>query len=301
MVSVAEEGVVIEGHFRIERHPGAVAGEDERVDFGEGGIFGHIRLVEVLGDRGEAVHLVGRDTQLKRQLPGLVGMKPEARIGIEFDDLLRRVARHFLNVDTALGARHDQDLAIIAIENHAEVVLGGDRRAFGDEHLVHGMAADVHPENGPRRAFGLFRRLGEFDAARLAATAGVHLGLDGDNGSELSRDIRSLLRGRCHLAGVHRHAVAVENLRRLILMNIHRPPGLPDAETRVISADSPREPGAPTRSPRASNDHRSSIAEARRRGRGSYAKRGRRSRPPCGGTLADRATMLNGSGRSVCR
>ena len=57
---VAEEGVVVEAHLGVERQPLARAGEDQRVDLGQGGVFGDVGVVELAGDAGEAVHLVGR-------------------------------------------------------------------------------------------------------------------------------------------------------------------------------------------------------------------------------------------------
>ena len=63
----------------------------------------------------------------------------------------------FLDVDAALGAGHEHDLAVGAVEDDAEVELAGDVDAGHDQDLVDGVAANVHAEDGslpraPRRA-----------------------------------------------------------------------------------------------------------------------------------------------------
>ena len=52
-------------HLGVERQPVAVAGEDQRVDLGERGVFGDIGFVQRLRDRREAVDLIGGNAELE--------------------------------------------------------------------------------------------------------------------------------------------------------------------------------------------------------------------------------------------
>src|SRR6478609_9483735 len=96
-------------------------------------------------------------------------MKAEIGIGVDADDLLRAVYGDFLDIDTALSACHDQNLAVGPIENDPEIELTRDIDAGRNQNLIYLMAANVHPENGISCQFRIRRRFRELDAAGFAA------------------------------------------------------------------------------------------------------------------------------------
>ena len=100
------------------------------------------------------------------------------------DEFLWTLAGDFLDVDAALGAGHNQDLAPGAIEDDAEVEFLGDIDAGDDQDFVDGVSANVHAEDRAGGGVGIVRRARELDAASLAAPTGVDLGLDGDGAAE---------------------------------------------------------------------------------------------------------------------
>ena len=83
------------------------------------------------------------------------------------------------------------------------------------------MAADVHAEDRVGVRLGLLRRLGELDAAGLAAAADEHLRLDDDLAAELLGGGAGLLGGRRHAPVRHGNAGAREELLPLVFVEIH--------------------------------------------------------------------------------
>src|SRR5215203_914123 len=181
---VAEQRVVIEGDLRVERQPFAFAGENQRIDLGERSVFGDIGLEQRLRDRRETIDLLGGNTELEAKLAGLVRMKAEIGIGIDADDLFGAVGSDLFDIDATLGACHDQNLTVGAIENDPEIELARDIDAGGDQDLVNLMTANVHAKNGISSRFRIRRSFRELDAAGFAASTGVNLGLNRDELTE---------------------------------------------------------------------------------------------------------------------
>ena len=78
------------------------------------------------------------------------------------------------------------------------------------------------PRISSARAAGLLRAPGDLDAAGLAAAAGLHLGLDDDDGSaELGRGALRLLGGGRGDAAEHGDPVRLEHVPGLVLVQIH--------------------------------------------------------------------------------
>ena len=88
------------------------------------------------------------------------------------------VLRDFLDLDAALDRAHRQEGAVGPVEQERQVVLLRDVDVLGDQDRVHGVALDVHAEDLLGLGLGLVRVVGELHAARLAAAADLHLGLD---------------------------------------------------------------------------------------------------------------------------
>ena len=112
----------------------------------------------------------------------------------------------------------------------AQIQLAGDLQAFLDEHasddapLGAGLVRDQgHAENLLGERFGLVGRLGELDAAALAAPAGVNLRLDDDDArSQAVGDVSRLGDVEGDFPAGHGHAVAGEDGFGLIFVNFHR-------------------------------------------------------------------------------
>ncbi len=90
------------------------------------------------------------------------------------------------------------------------------------QHFGHGQPLDLEAEDPVRRTTRFLRRIGQLDAAGLAAAAGVDLGLDHDATAQTRRDILRLLRGRRHRPRRDRDAMLAEYLLGLILVDVHR-------------------------------------------------------------------------------
>ena len=221
IAGVAEEGVVVEAHLAVDRQPLASAGQDQRIDLGQCGVFGDVGVVELAGDAGKAVHLVGRQPQPERQLARLEWMKAKDGICVHAHEFLRPLARDLLDVHAALGAGHDEDRALRAIEHDPKIELLGDVYPGHHQDLVDGVSANIHAEDRARGRMRVFRRAGQLDSAGLAASAGVHLCLDRDQSTERRRGGGGFFRSCRHGPGVYRDPVASQNLGRLIFVDIH--------------------------------------------------------------------------------
>jgi hypothetical protein len=145
-------------------------------------------------------------------------------------DLLRRLGGDFLDVHAARGAGHHHRLAGGAVEQHAQVELALHLEALFDQDASHNppfgaglMGDERHAEHLDREVFGLVRRLGQLDAAALAAAAGVDLRLDDDDrGAETPGNVAGLGGRKGHFAAGHGDAVLRQNRFRLILVDFHR-------------------------------------------------------------------------------
>src|ERR1043165_6843703 len=144
-----------------------------------------------------------------------------ARIDGEPVNLLGSLRRDFLDVDAAGGTDHQDRPLRRAVDDDADVALGGDLGGPGGQDFWAREALDRHSDDGLGVRFGLRRGLRELDAARLAAPAGVHLRLHDDLASEAFGDCTGLGRRWRGCAGRHGDAVPSQNVPRLILVQIH--------------------------------------------------------------------------------
>jgi hypothetical protein len=136
-----------------------------------------------------------------------------------------------LDVDAALGAGHDDVAAARPVEDDAEVELLGDLDAAGDEHLADGVALDVHAEDrlaAARACSGISAILMPPALPRppvwtWALTATVR---------PKERAISPRRRRSSPSCRVRRHAVAGEDLGRLVLVDVHRPSPAPGPAPR---------------------------------------------------------------------
>ncbi len=119
-----------------------------------------------------------------------------------------------------------------AVEHDAEIQLARDGQRLFDQQALHllalgpGLVRDqLHPEDFARQLAGFFSRLGQLDAAALAAASGVNLRLDDNAGCALVQQglgrSFGFLAAFDHVPARHRHSVLREDGFRLILVNFH--------------------------------------------------------------------------------
>src|SRR5204863_6675943 len=140
------------------------------------------------------------------------------------------LARDLLDVDAALGGGDHDDLLRDAVDDHPQVELAVYPARPFDQHALHALACVAGLRRDERRAnhlVGQVRdlpdRVGELHAATLAAAAGVDLRLDDPPAAaELLGDARRRAVAIDNLARRHRDAVALEELLRLVLVDVPR-------------------------------------------------------------------------------
>ncbi len=226
-VLVAEHGVVVEAHLGVERHDVAAAGHHQRIDLGER----RVRVDIGLGEAGDQLRRLGGRRALQAQPrgngPGLERQDSEMGIDGLAEDRLRVLGGDLLDVHAALAGGHDDRLALGAIEGDRDVQLLGDVGGLLDEHLAHElpfgaglMGDELHAEDLAGQLASFLGRLGELDAAPLAAPAGVDLGLDDAPAAHLLADPGRLVGVVRHLAPGCRHPIPAQDLLGLIFMNL---------------------------------------------------------------------------------
>ncbi len=223
---VTEAGVVVESDLAVQGDDAAVGGLDQGVDLHEGGVLGGEDLPEALDDGGD---LVGQGPGLKagglNDPVGDLGGDALERVDADAGQGLGALGREGLDVHAALARAHRQVLALGAVQEDGEVVLGVEVDAVGDEDGAHRVALDVHAQDVAGAGFGLLNGAGELDAAGLAAAAGLDLGLDdhqlATRVEEGLRGAARLLGGRGHGAVEHGDAVLAKQVPGLVLVEIH--------------------------------------------------------------------------------
>ena len=95
------------------------------------------------------------------ELRRLEWQQPVARIDRQLEDLLRRRRRHFLDVDAARGAHHEDGPLCSAVDDDPDICLGRNVSSGRDEHLVHRQSLDLHAEDPRGDRSRLVRRLRE--------------------------------------------------------------------------------------------------------------------------------------------
>ena len=112
-----------------------------------------------------------------------------------------------LDVHAAFGGEHEDGAAGIrlGVDDDPGVVFLVDGQLLLDQDLLHQVSLDRRPQKRGGLLFGLFRRIGELHAARLAAPAGPDLDLDDHGLADLLRDLPGLLGGLGYISLGDRH------------------------------------------------------------------------------------------------
>src|SRR5690606_29642464 len=145
--------------------------------------------VKTICDGSEAVDQLGIEAERECDLPGLETAEANQWIAIAGDDGVRIFLGYNLDFHAAFGAGHDHNLAIGTVHDCTYIDFLLDVCASCNQHLVYGVALDVHTKNGLGSLEGFIRTLDDFDAARLATATGVYLGLYHNNAAEFGGDI----------------------------------------------------------------------------------------------------------------
>ncbi len=222
--------VVLDVDLRVERDDLALARDDERVDLDEA----RVALVKQLHELGEQLRelrlLLLAELEPEREPPCLVARQPARRVQRDREDLLGSLLGDLLDVHAAGARGDDRDALGRAVDEHAEVNLALDVGSGLHVDPVHGQPVGTALVRGQARAehglgvrLDLLRRPGELDAARLAAAAGVHLGLDDpERAAERLGDGPRLARARRGAALRHGDRVFREQGLGLVFVQVQR-------------------------------------------------------------------------------
>ena len=162
-----------------------VAGENQWIDFRQRGIGFDERLIQ-------AMH------ELARLRDGGIGHanfvgdviclgigQTAVRIDGDLVNLVRRMLGNLFDFHAAFGTGHQRDALRGAVDHHADVQFLADVGAFLDQQTFHqppfrsGLVSHQgHAQDILGIVVHFLQRLGYFDAAALAAAAGVNLRLD---------------------------------------------------------------------------------------------------------------------------
>ncbi len=215
---MAIECVVVHGDLAVQRHELAVAGDDQRVDLGQAGVGVEEDLVEPLRDLDEGGGVLLGQADAVGQDARQVRLEPQERVRRDLDDLVGHGGGDFLDVHAAFTARHEHDAPAGTVEHGAEIDLLADVGGGVDEHLLHRQPLDRHAENLVGALLGLAGRLGELDAAGLAAPADQHLRLDHDWAAQPHGNVAHLSGRVRDFAARHGNAVLGKNPLGLIFV-----------------------------------------------------------------------------------
>ena len=167
VAGVAEVGVGVQGDLAVERDHLVLRVADQRV---------HLDQRRVLADEGlpqlddHVRGLVGHgggDLPCGDDLGGLGLVHPGDRVHRDPRQRLGPLDGQLLDLHAALGRAHRQERAVAPVEQEREVVLLGDVAGLGDQHPVHGVALDVHPEDGRGLLLRLLGRVASFTPPAL--------------------------------------------------------------------------------------------------------------------------------------
>ncbi len=226
---MTEEGVGVEIELGVQSLDVAVAFQDQRVDFRQGGIGFHVALVQLL-DLGLGLgHGVGGNADALGQVQGLLVGDADQGINEFLEDLLGGGVGHFLDVHTAFGGGHDGDLLGSAVGQDSQVVFLLDVGAFFNQQAADLLAFraglvghQLHAQNLGGVLAHFIQGLGNLHATALAAATSVNLGLhDPHLAAQFLGDLDSFVDGEGRLAARRRHAELSQDLLTLIFMNFH--------------------------------------------------------------------------------
>jgi len=216
---VAEGGVLVGLKLGVPGDDPAVARHHQRVDLGREGVLLRDCAIELPDHLGQGRRVLAQ-AGLERQPPQLEVERSPPGVRVEPGDRLRRILGDCLDVHPPLGGEHQDVGTVVAVDGEAEVDLLGDVEralAVDEGHLE---ALDDHADDGLGGGARLLRRLGELDAAGLAAAADGDLRLDRDR-PNLAGSVGRFIRCLGHLSRRYGDAEGGEDLLGLVFEQLH--------------------------------------------------------------------------------
>ena len=219
---LAEVRVVVERDLAIERDD--IAGRDlrQRVDLDESGVGTDERIPQRDEDVRDLVgdlsgKMCGRD-----DLACLRIVHSGDGVDGHLGQRVRAFYGELLDLHAALVGRHREERAVGTVQEVGDVVLLLDLGAGVDEHAVHRVPLDVHPEDLLGRRSRVVGRLGDLHTACLAAATDLDLRLDHRDAAEAFGDRSRFVRCGRDLAEAHGDTELLEQLLCLVLEQVHR-------------------------------------------------------------------------------
>ncbi len=232
VLGVAEVGVLVEGDLAVEGNDVAGAGQDQRVDLHEGGVFLLEDVPELQDYAGDLAAQFLGEACGGDDFVGLGLVDADGRVDRDLGQGFGALNGELLDFHAAFNRAHGQVVAVGPVQQDGEVVFLGDVSTLGDHHAVDGVALDVHPED----VGGVFKRLvsglGDLDAAGLAAASGLNLCLYDSYAADFLGSCLCFFRGVRHDASKHGYTVRLEHIARLVFKQVH---GLVSFYVEVVS------------------------------------------------------------------
>ena len=148
----------------------------------------HECRVQLLHDLRGGARLLHVVVEKKAELHRFVRAQPVARINGMSQDLLGSLRRHFLDVDAAGRAHHEDRTLRRTVDDHADIRFCRDVGRGRDENFLHRKVLDRERKNLLRHFACLLGRLRELHPAGFPSPARVHLRFDDNRAAELSGD-----------------------------------------------------------------------------------------------------------------
>ena len=241
--------VVIEIQLRIEREHVAAFRHHQRVDFDHRAIACVECAKQSVEQFRRGFELRRFEGELLRQLARLKRLHARQWIYRFAQNFLRRFRGNCFDLNTAFRACHHQGCRDRTIAQDGKIKFARDLGRFRHQNFAHhptGRACLMRDQSLPEHFFRNFarflRRFDDMDAAfesvlesPLPTAAGVHLGFDHKLGrrgdiasSQFTRDRFGFVRSRSDFATGCGHSKFLEQLLRLVLVNVHRVLGAMD-------------------------------------------------------------------------
>src|SRR5208283_812432 len=223
--------IVVERHLGIESEDPVILGHDERIDLNHGGIEIAERTVAAEDACDSAADLLQSEAKTEGKLPRLKRLEANCRLDHNLQDFFGMLFGDLLDFHAAEARCDDPHPLDLPVENEAEVNLPLER--FGDLNIdsLNDLAlwAGLIGDEGfakklRRRRAHFIIGLAELDASRLAAAAGMDLGLHGPMpAAEFGRAIDRLLGTISDRPMRCCHTKIRQDLLGLILVNVQTP------------------------------------------------------------------------------
>src|SRR5215203_6517566 len=211
---------VIHRYLRVQRQDAPLPGNDERVDLDQASVETLEGFVQERDHHTYALRDVSFQPRGEGDLTHLVRMKAEEWVYVTPDDRLWVRLCDLLDLHPTLCGEQDQRPFRRSVHRDGEVELPVYLLSMLDVDAPHGVPADLHTEDLPRRFFGLPRTVHHLDAASFAASSRKDLGFYGHCSPECLGGPSCRLRGPRDDARQRLQAVFPQQLFPLILVEI---------------------------------------------------------------------------------